>query len=259
MSFDFACSIHVSGFDSICAWFDRIAGVRACAVWLLTCSWAAPQSCAYWYRLVLLSRKLCLVVVTVMFSGNPVFQAAAVLFVLLIAFTVHEWLRPFLRPMSAAEKAAAVSAPASAPASAALNARLRRVSVLAVNLSRGVRAGAARQILDLNVLEGTMLRSCVVVLLGGLMFASGALGQDSSPLSVLLALGVGGVIVLASGLFLYMVGKETWVLVAAARETAAGRVAERATTVRLLGRGSGQWKTNPLHRVSHYVKSTHSQ
>lgn len=183
------------------------------------------------------------------FSRNPVFQAAAVLFVLLVSFTVHEWLHPFLRPMSNAEKAAAVTAAGilatPAPAAELHDARMKRVSMLARGAPRDARTGAVRQVVDLNVLEGVMLRSCVVVLIGGLMFASGELGRDSSPLSVMLALVVGGVIVVASGLFVWMVGKETFVMMVAGRVEA---FAKARSSSSLLGVSAREWKDNPLRQ-----------
>ena len=166
-----------------------------------------PQ--VHWWRLVLIVRKGCLVTVSVLFSHNPTFQAAAVLACLLVAYTLHVRNLPFLTALSARlEGAGDLRGKAMHADSQPAALVTRRASVFEV-AAVATRREVMRQILDLNVLETTMLRCSVFVLLGGLMFASGAFGAEDTAGSTVVALLVGALVVGSSLLFTFMILHET--------------------------------------------------
>jgi hypothetical protein len=205
-----------------------------------------------------------------MFAGNPSFQAAAILSLFLVAYTMHVKNQPFLSALRVVEPRADNGRKASAggcvdgpgggggggsggggagdgggggssgagssggggggggggrrrsrsssgggggfPTGGAL----RRKSIVEV-AAGAARREVLRQIMDLNVLEATMLRCSVFVLLGGLAFASGAFGAEDTLGSTILAMCVGALVVGASALFVAMIALETWQMVKSQR------------------------------------------
>lgn len=139
-----------------------------------------------------------------MFTNNPTFQAAAVLFVFLVAYTLHVRFLPFLSAIQAPDPMHTM-ATNSASGGAVEERRTSRIDAATAAAKNEV----LRQIVDLNVLEGTMLRSAVFVLIGGLMFASGAFGAYDSIGATVLALFVGALVVGSSLLFVFMIAYET--------------------------------------------------
>ena len=181
-----------------------------------------PQ--VHWWRLVLIVRKGCIVTVSVLFSHNPTFQAAAVLACLLVAYTLHVRNLPFLTALSARQEGAVELRGKSMPADSELQPAThvaRRASVFDV-AAVATRREVMRQILDLNVLETTMLRCSVFVLLGGLMFASGAFGDEGTVGSTVVALLVGALVVGSSMLFIFMILHETRTLCQSRRVSVPG-------------------------------------
>jgi hypothetical protein len=164
-----------------------------------------------------------------MFASNPAFQAAMVLALFLIAYTLHVRYLPFLSALPTAPARAPSDEvdPAAETAAAAAGGGIaqRRKSVVVAVAAAAAAADAAkrevlRQIMDLNVLEGTMLRCSVFVLLGGLAFASGAFGDEDSVGSTILATIVGALVTGASALFIAMVVLETREMVRTSRVAA---------------------------------------
>lgn len=124
---------------------------------------------------MLLSRKFCLVFVTIMYSGNPMFQASLGLTVMIIAYSLHVKFLPFVEPGGSEPTPAA--GPALMPLTKPnMSTRLGRRSAMVISGRRGsvfelaqaardnVVQETKRQIFHLNVLEATMLRSAIAVL-----------------------------------------------------------------------------------------------
>ena len=163
-----------------------------------------------------------------MFASNPAFQAAMVLALFLIAYTLHVRYLPFLSALPTAPARAPsdeVDPAAETAAAAAGGGSAQRRKSVVVAVAAAAAADAAkrevlRQIMDLNVLEGTMLRCSVFVLLGGLAFASGAFGDEDSVGSTILATIVGALVTGASALFIAMVVLETREMVRTSRVAA---------------------------------------
>lgn len=162
----------------------------------------------YW-RLVLLARKLCLVSVTVrctrarcctldpqrvrglrrvLARNNSMFQASLCA-ALAVAYALHAKHQPFVSP--AVQAAAAAAAAASAPVSA-------------VDTPAAV---VRKELLDLNVMETTLLCACVAIILQGMIFQSSEF-TPSGPAYVILTVSTACVIIGALVLFLFNLLKE---------------------------------------------------
>jgi hypothetical protein len=114
----------------------------------------------FYWKLVLLLRKAFLVVVTIMWSSNPMFQAACALAIMITAYSMHTRAMPFLRTTTVLKRSGLQDRLAAAARSRA------RWAGTAVN---AVLTSGRRQLFDLNALEATMLRAAIAVLLGGMM------------------------------------------------------------------------------------------
>ena len=109
-----------------------------------------------WWRLVLLSRKLVLVAVTVLARNNSMFQASLCLAALAVAYALHAKHHPFV---SAAAQKDALEA-------AALTPKL---------LSGGTPTAAEsakEKLINFNSMETTLLSACVAIILQGMVFQS---------------------------------------------------------------------------------------
>ena len=85
---------------------------------------------------MLLSRKFCLVFVTIMYSGNPMFQASLGLTVMIIAYSLHVKFLPFVEPGGSEPTPAA--GPALMPLTKPNNStRLGRRSAMVISGRRG--------------------------------------------------------------------------------------------------------------------------
>jgi hypothetical protein len=104
----------------------------------------------YYWKLVILFRKMSLVVLTILFSSNPMFQAACALGVMTTSYVVHTVCTPFYggaaHPRGVSGQGTVLGAAAAAAA-----------------------AAGARHLQNLNRLESTMLRAAIAVLIGGMM------------------------------------------------------------------------------------------
>ncbi len=106
-------------------------------------------------------------------SGNPMFQASLALTFMILAYSLHVKYQPFLRPPVAQDL------PWASPALRAMGTsrRLRGhpphggprqsvIGVVAASVGAATKNEVKRQLLHLNVLEATMLRSSIAVLVG---------------------------------------------------------------------------------------------
>ncbi len=152
-----------------------------------------------WWRLVLICRKLCLVIVTVLASSNPMFQASICVGVLAVGYGLHAKHQPFVSPSAQDEVALArMVTPQSGPS------RPRRRSI------GDVRNGAKQELTklaDFNVLETVLLASCVAIILGGMIFESAQFPVGSG-MYVALTIAVCGVMICSLLLFVWMLKVE---------------------------------------------------
>ncbi len=132
---------------------------------------------------------------------------------------------------------------------------VRRASMAVVGAAAGAVAEGRRAIMHLNVLEATMLRSSVAVLLCGMAFQSGQVLETGIWYSFLAAV-VGIILVGSAGLFVGMVVVETRKIccldkppaVVDLTSTPAG-VAGKLSSLSMRGLDDlSSWQTNPLRR-----------
>ena len=146
----------------------------------------------YW-RLVLITRKLCLVIVTVLASHNPMFQASISIGVLSVGYGLHAKHQPFISP--SAQEEVAMSRLVTPPSS---RVKVRRQEV-------GVKA--MTKLVDFNVLETVLLCSCVSIILGGMIFQSSQF-EVGSAMYILLTIAVLAIMIGSILLFCYMLYAE---------------------------------------------------
>ena len=195
----------------------------------------------YFWRLVLLGRKFCLVLVAILFSGNPMFQASLALSVMIIAYGLHVKFLPFLEPSDGdtGEKPNAAAAALTRVGSGmrrqvARAGRRATITDVARLAGAGIVNETRRQIFHLNVLESTMLRSSIAVLLCGMVFQSGEV-LETGPWYAVLAVFVGTVLIGSTALFVGLVAVET-----AKVCTAAGKLAGLRRLLRRFSLRPGQ-------------------
>ena len=218
---------------------------------------------------MLLGRKFCLVLVAILYSGNPMFQASLALSVMIIAYGLHVKFLPFLEPGTgdageAPSRAAAALQRVGSPGLRRAGAiTMRRVSMvdIAKLAGAGLVSETRRQIFHLNVLESTMLRSSIAVLLCGMIFQSGEVLETGPWYTVLAAL-VGTILVGSTGLFVGLVAVETAkVCTAAGKLAGIQRMLRRRPLMRapvpdeasiaakvLADLAAKSWTANPLRR-----------
>lgn len=145
----------------------------------------------YWWRLVLLGRKFCFLFVTIMASGNPLFQVSVALSVLAVSYGLHVKYASFVSPASQSRITVG-----------AVDSEHRETTISRDGLE------IMRHVLVLNTLEMMFLPCSIGLLLGGMMFQSSRYAEGSAPY-VILTVGVCVVLVGSVLLFALMVTLET--------------------------------------------------
>ena len=141
----------------------------------------------YYWRLVLISRKLLLVLCSTFFSRDPMLQASVSVCIMFFCYVIQAAYRPFLRRM-----------PTSA---AALEAVVGEVGA--------AKAKKLSYVFDYNTLENALLITSTMTLMGGMVFSSASLSVSSDSagfvaLSAVIVLMLG----VAIGGFVVMLGRE---------------------------------------------------
>lgn len=166
---------------------------------------------------------------------------------MITCYALHVKHMPFLTPMDAQD--AGASPPPAAPHRRAVRPpppRGRRTTVaqLARIVAAATETRVKRQLMHLNVLEATMLRSSIAVLLCGMVFQSGQINETSVWYSLLAAL-VGFILLGSIALFVGMVAIETRRVCSdecGARRAVTGQaLVAKAASISVRG-----WTANPL-------------
>ena len=210
--------------------------MSVCVRALCECIARAPQShprcvCVFqefqpqffWWRCLLLGRKVLFLVVSKFAADNAMFQTSAGLAILMVSYGLQAAYRPFVSSKSVHEvrlasyaapegrvqsgewgTAPPLAAPAAAVPAAARPRGLRRSSV-AVLAAAAVRT--AEHLTDFNVLESVLLVACIGVLLGGAIFQS-AVFREGDAVHWIVTVIVSGILATTLGLFAWMLGAE---------------------------------------------------
>ena len=137
-------------------------------------------------------RKMFIVLVTVLAISNAMFQASTCLAVLCFAYGLQAKHTPFVSPKTQEAAVLATSGwlkalPGAGGAGAVRASRVGRGSVRHASLHQSMdSAGSLTQrVMDYNVLETVLISSCVVIILGGMVFQSAALTPGTAGYVVL--------------------------------------------------------------------------
>ena len=177
----------------------------------------------YYWRLVLIGRKVSFLAAATFAKGNPMFQSSLAITIISVAYALHAMMMPFVSPLeqhalvltrvqqrggtSDMDEAAGTDRGARASTARAIQAQARkhrRSSIVAIAASTGA---TLTHITDFNVLESVLLLTCFGVLLGGAVFKS-AVFKTGDAMDWALTVVIFSVLLAAFGVFAWMIVQE---------------------------------------------------